>query len=113
LLKRGENRTFHISSGQGATLNQIYQEIAQDLESRLEPIYLPRTSQQETEIILDNSQAQQSLGWRPTIALHEGIQMTLARMREKQQQALPQTVHMPAVRTGELTTAVETTLTWA
>ena len=122
LLKHGENRTLHISSGQGVTLNQIYQEIVQILESRLEPIYLPRASQHETEIILDNSQAQQSLGWQPEIPLHKGIQLNIARMREKQQQVLlPQTAHMPTVITEEITTviteeltaAVETTLTRA
>jgi nucleoside-diphosphate-sugar epimerase len=113
LLKLGENRTLHISSGQGITLNQIYWEIAQKLESLLEPIYFPSAYQRETEIILDNAQAQQCLGWQPEISLHEGIELTIARMREKQQQALPpQTVHMPAVRTtGELATSVETTLT--
>jgi UDP-glucose 4-epimerase len=113
LLKRGENRTLHISSGQGVTLNQIYQEIAQKLGSRLEPVYLPRACQHETEIILDNSQAQQSLDWQPAIPLQEGIELTIARMREKQSQAAtPQTVHMPSVRTTEeLAPPVETTLT--
>src|SRR5204862_6578872 len=114
LLKHGENRTLHISSGQGVTLNQIYQEIVQILESRLEPIYLPRASQHETEIILDNSQAQQSLGWQPEIPLHKGIQLTIARMREKQQQALlPQTAHMPTVITEEITTVITEELTAA
>ncbi len=126
LLKRGDNRTLHISSGQGVTLNQIYQKIAQALESRLEPLYLPRAYQHETEIILDNSQAQQSLGWQPEISIHEGIQLTIARIREKQ--ALPQqSSHTPTIKTAELTnvkteeltiikteelaTAIETTLT--
>lgn len=114
LLKRGENRTLHISSGQGVTLNQIYREIAQKLESHLEPIYLPRANQHETEIILDNSRAQQSLNWQPETTLHEGIELTITRMREKQPQVLPaQTVHTtPTVRTtGELAPAIETTLT--
>jgi UDP-glucose 4-epimerase len=112
LLKHGENQTFHISSGQGATLNQIYQEIAQELESHLEPIYLPRAYQQETDIVLDNSHARQGLGWQPEISLHEGIQLTIARMREKQPQvlALP-APPVPTVRAKKLVTAVETTLT--
>ena len=112
LLKQGENRTLHISSGQGITLNQIYQEIALELESYLEPIYLPRAHRHESEIILDNSQAQQSLGWQPEIPLHEGIQLTIARMYERQQQAHPpKTEHLPVIRTKEIATAVETTLT--
>jgi UDP-glucose 4-epimerase len=114
LLKRGENRTFHISSGQGVTLNQIYQKIAQELGSHLEPIYLPKAYEHETEIILDNSHAQCSLGWQPEISLHEGIRLTIARIREKQQQALPPpTAHMPIVRTEEIATTIETTLTHA
>src|SRR5215469_9218287 len=62
LLKRGNNQTFHISSGQGVTLNQIYQHIAQELGNHLEPIYLPKADEHETELILDNSHAQRILG---------------------------------------------------
>jgi len=112
LLKRGENQTFHISSGQGVTLNQIYQEIAQQLQSRLEPIYLPQANQQETEIILDNSHAKRCLSWQPEISLYEGIKLSIARIREKQQQVIqPQTAHLPIIRTKEIAAAVETTLT--
>jgi UDP-glucose 4-epimerase len=114
LLKRGDNRTFHISSGQGVTLNQIYQKIAQELGSHLEPIYLPKAYEHETEIILDNSHAQRSLGWQPEISLHEGIRLTIARIREKQEQVPPpQTSPIPTVRTEEIATTIETTLTHA
>src|SRR5262249_7658874 len=86
-------------------------EIAQKLGSHLEPIHLPRTCQHETEIILDNSQAQQHLGWQAEVFLDEGLELTIARMREKQPQVLsPQTVHMPTVRTTEeLVSAARTT----
>jgi UDP-glucose 4-epimerase len=112
LLKRGENRTFHISSGQGATLNQIYQEVAQELGSNLEPIYLPKTRQQETEIILDNSHARRCLGWQPEVSLHDGIQRTIARIRESQQQTLPpQTPHIPVTIAEKVASTVKTSLT--
>lgn len=107
LLKRGDNRTFHISSGQGATLNQIYQQIAQELDSHLEPIYLPKAHQHETDIILDNSHAQHSLSWRPEVSLSDGIQRTIARLRESQQQTiLPQTPHTPTPAQTEIITTV-------
>jgi UDP-glucose 4-epimerase len=112
LLKRGENRTFHISSGHGVTLNQIYQEVAQELGSHLEPIYLPKPHQHETEIILDNAHAQYSLGWQPEVSLHDGIQRTIARMREAQQQATPpQTPNIPPTITEKVVSTVETSLT--
>ena len=112
LLKRGENRTFHISSGQGVMLNQIYQEVAQELGSHLEPIYLLKNHQYEMEIVLDNSHAQHNLGWQPEVSLHDGIQRTIARMREAQQQATPpQTPNIPATITEKAVTPVETSLT--
>jgi UDP-glucose 4-epimerase len=112
LLKRGENQTLHISSGQGATLNQIYRETAQELESHLEPIYLPGGSQRESDIVLDNQHARQSLGWQPEISLHEGIQLTIERMRERQPQVPPPAAQsIPVISVKTLATAVETTLT--
>jgi UDP-glucose 4-epimerase len=111
LLKRGENRTLHISSGQGVSLNQIYQEVVQELGSNIEPMHLPRTDQHEMEIILDNSQAQQSLGWRPEVSLRDGVRRTIAGIRGKQPKApAPQTSPLPAVRAKE-TAPIAITLT--
>lgn len=111
LLKRSENRTLHISSGQGSSLNQIYQMVAQELHSRLEPLYFSRTQLPEQDVILDNAQAQHVLSWQPTTSLHEGIQVTIARMRENLLQTVrPQPSRLFPLQTTEVSTSIETTL---
>jgi UDP-glucose 4-epimerase len=111
LLKCGKNCTFHISSGQGVSLNQIYQLVAQELHSHLEPIYFSRTQLPEHDIVLDNTLAQRVLSWQPKTSLHEGIQLTIARMRESLPFTThPQPSHRFPLKTAEVVTPIETTL---
>jgi UDP-glucose 4-epimerase len=73
ILKRGDNQTFHISSGYCYTLNQLYQMVATAMKSALQPLYLsdPLVA---SAIALDNTRAQQLLGWQPEVSIQEGTQ---------------------------------------
>src|SRR5260370_28103533 len=58
-LERGKNVALHISSGQGYTLAQFYQEVAHLLGSKITPTYLSSVSvgdslQQAPSIVLYN-----------------------------------------------------------
>jgi UDP-glucose 4-epimerase len=63
-LKRGDNQTLHISSGYGYTLNQLYQVVADFMESDLTPIYLSGSRAETQAVVLDNRLARRVLGWR-------------------------------------------------
>jgi UDP-glucose 4-epimerase len=80
ILTRGENRTLHISSGQGHTLNRLYMLIAQHLKSRVEPIYLAGSPLDTVNIVLDNTQARLALGWQPRITVEEGTRRLVERL---------------------------------
>jgi UDP-glucose 4-epimerase len=84
-LTLGENRTLHISTGQGSTLNRLYVLAARALGSKLEPIYLAVSPVVSPPIILDNTQAQSALGWRPRVSLEEGVEQMVAQLRTRQE----------------------------
>jgi UDP-glucose 4-epimerase len=80
VLKRGDNQTFHISSGSGSTLKQLYHMVALLLESTIEPIHLSGPLIKAPAVVLDNTRAQRMLGWYPEVTLLEGIRLAMARL---------------------------------
>ena len=80
-LERGKNCTVHISSGQGYTQRQFFCAIAQQLSSSLLPVYFASESREPNAVVLDNSLAWQTLGWRPRISFLQGIERTVERLR--------------------------------
>jgi UDP-glucose 4-epimerase len=76
-LKRGENQTLHISSGRGCSLNQLCDMAVMLLKRDLEAVHISGTLAEDYSIVMDNSQAQRVLGWRPEISMVEGIQCAL------------------------------------
>ncbi|GCE20414.1 NAD-dependent epimerase/dehydratase family protein [Dictyobacter kobayashii] len=108
-IERGENRTLHISSGQGYTLNQLYHMAAIIEESNIEPIYLSSPYLDSPSIIMDNTRARHLLGWQPTTTLSEGIRQAIA-------QLLPQKAMQfqhSELRTPQIVLAAEATLSRA
>jgi UDP-glucose 4-epimerase len=80
-LERGKNSTLHISSGQGYTQHQFFCAVAQQLSSALLPVYLAVASSEPTAVVMDNTLAYQTLGWRPRISFTEGIGRTVESLR--------------------------------
>ena len=81
-LTRGDNETVHISAGHGCTLYQLYRVAAILLESGVEPAYLPSGTLVElTSIVLDNTRAQQVLGWSPEVNMVQGVQRAVAMLQ--------------------------------
>lgn len=80
-LDLGHNQTFNISSGQGYSLNQIFQITASLLKSSIEPTYLFNFCEEKHDIVLDNTQAQHCLQWQPEISLTAGIQRLIEAMK--------------------------------
>ncbi|QBD81956.1 NAD-dependent epimerase/dehydratase family protein [Ktedonosporobacter rubrisoli] len=90
-LKRGHNQTFHISSGHGYSLNQLYQLVARHMDSKLEPVYLSG-SLTGTSVIMDNTRAMMALAWKPEVSLSEGIRRAIVRLRGTEEEPTPRYV---------------------
>ena len=86
-LVRSENRTLHISTGQGCSLNQLYHMLAIMQNSQQEPIYLSGPHLETSSIILDNTRARHLLGWQPGVTLSDGIRQAMLRLLPEQQPA--------------------------
>lgn len=100
-VKHGKNQTLHISTGRGYTLNQLYMLVASSMKSFTEPLYLGMHRQAESEqtITLDNTRAQQVLGWQPHFDLCDGITEAIIRYQRKEVQSTP-LVEAEAVLSG-------------
>ncbi len=101
-LKRGENCTLHISTGQGHTLNQLYALAAQALGSNLEPIYLATSLATSPSLVLDNTRAQSTLGWYPSLSLAEGVQQMVAQQQARQEHFKARATDTPVEHIGDM-----------
>jgi UDP-glucose 4-epimerase len=93
-LERGKNVTLHISSGQGYTLEQFYQAVADLLGSKIIPTYLSGVPagdslREASSIVLDNRLASRILRWRPEIDFEDGVQLAVERLRVQVNKKLP------------------------
>lgn len=111
-LERGRNETLHISSGQGYSLNELYQHATVLLGSNITPTYLVPAPVTPTWLVLANERARHVLGWRPEISLARGIELAIARLwREGSERMLiTGTLEEPTIKfpmTGALEKSVE------
>jgi UDP-glucose 4-epimerase len=82
-LEKGSGGTFHISTGIPVTVNDIFRKIALLTEYKLEPRFGPSRKGDVYRIALDNTRAQEQLGWRPQITIEEGLRLTVDYFREQ------------------------------
>jgi UDP-glucose 4-epimerase len=92
-LERGRNCTMHISTGQGYSLDQVFDTIATQFSSDLLPVYLAASHSEPTALILDNTYAQQQLGWQPEITFSEGIKQAIVSLCGQEVYASPEDAH--------------------
>jgi UDP-glucose 4-epimerase len=83
-LARGTNHTFHISSAQGYTIKQFYNEVAYLLGTALEPTSISTSLVEPSSFILDNSLARRVLGWSPEVDFAEGVRLSIERLQNQQ-----------------------------
>lgn len=76
-LERGKNQTLHISSGSGASLNQLFTLVASYLGSDLTPNYTSGSLCLPEKITMDNTCAQESLHWFPRVSLADGVKRSI------------------------------------
>jgi len=79
---RTDGHVYNVGSGVNYSVNDVFREVEALLRTGLAPIYkddLPG----EAEVTLADIQRELKLGWRPRVGLREGIERSIAYVREK------------------------------
>jgi UDP-glucose 4-epimerase len=82
-LEKGDGGTYHISTGIPVTVNDLFRKLALLTEYKLEPRRGPQRKGDVYRIALDNTRAQEQLGWEPRILLEEGLRLTVEYFRDR------------------------------
>ena len=82
-LEHGDGGTYHVSTGIPVTINDLFRKLALLTEYKLEPRYGPPRKGDVYRIALDNTRADEQLGWRPRILLEEGLRLTVDYFRDQ------------------------------
>ena len=75
-----EGQLFNLCSGEGISLAELAQRVLTLMDNpiRVKLGALPYRPGQIWHLVGDNSQAQQVLGWQPTVSLDDGLRRTIA-----------------------------------
>jgi UDP-glucose 4-epimerase len=76
-LHRGDNDAFHIGSGRGTSVNDLYRELSAILEWSRPAVFSAARSGEIRRVYLNAQKAERVLGWRPTVPLSEGLRRTV------------------------------------
>jgi nucleoside-diphosphate-sugar epimerase len=80
--QRAACKVFNVGSGTNFSVNEIYQLIENLLKSGLRPIYKPEAPG-EAQITLADLSAAKALGWKPRVAITEGLKRTIDDLQGK------------------------------
>lgn len=69
--------TLNIGTGKGVSVNQVFKELSNVLNYRLNPKYAPPREGEVSEIILDIRKATKILKWKPLFTFQDGIKNTV------------------------------------
>ncbi|MSQ33658.1 MAG: NAD-dependent epimerase/dehydratase family protein [Dehalococcoidia bacterium] len=84
-LEQGEGQAYNIGTGTQTSVNTIFKQLAQLTGYRPSaegPAYKPSRPGEVRHIALSPQKAAKELGWRPQVALAEGLQNTVAYFRQ-------------------------------
>jgi len=73
----GDNRCLSIGTGQGTTVNTIFNTLCSVLHLSIEPRHSPRRPGDLRTAIFDSTLAFKELGWKPTVFLEDGLRNTV------------------------------------
>ena len=82
-LDKGSGGTFHVSTGEAITVNELFRKLAIITDYKLQPVFGPARRGDVYRIALDNERARGTLGWEPRISLEEGLTLTVDYFREQ------------------------------
>lgn len=77
----GDGELINVGSGSELSVNELYSQLAKLTEARQEPSYAAARPGELQRIVVDPSKAASVLGWKPSVALEDGLQRTVAWFR--------------------------------
>jgi UDP-glucose 4-epimerase len=81
-IDKGSGKVYNIASGQGVTINLIFDELKGITGYGPNVNYGPAKAGETFKIYLDGRRAAQDLAWQPVISLREGLTQTVDYFRE-------------------------------
>jgi UDP-glucose 4-epimerase len=79
---------FNIGTGVETSVNQLYQVLASAAGVKTPPSYAPARPGEQRRSVISLARAGQVLGWRPEVALDEGLKRTFTFFKERFAQSL-------------------------
>jgi UDP-glucose 4-epimerase len=80
-ITRGDGQAFNIGTGQGTSVNRIFQLLREIIGFQTAPVYGPPRPGEVYRISLEWGKAARELGWSPRVALEEGLRRTVEYFR--------------------------------
>ena len=81
-MNHGESITLNFGTGQGTSVNQVFQHLKALTGYDAAPIYGSPRPGDVCHIVLDASKAKREIGWELKVDLLEGLRRTVAHMRD-------------------------------
>lgn len=75
--------TFNVGSGQGTSVNELFQELREITDYAQDPVHGPPKLGETRHIYLSAEKAHSELGWRQTKSLRQGLEATVDFLRKK------------------------------
>jgi UDP-glucose 4-epimerase len=78
------NGIFNLGYGQGTSVNEIYEVLAEITGYSREAVHGPAKVGETRVIYLEASKVREVMGWMPTVGLREGLEHTVEYFRQKE-----------------------------
>ena len=83
----GDFNVFNLASGLEVSDDDIFQAVGDSVGANVSPVYAQKRPGEADRVSLDISKAEKLLGWKPTVALGEGVRRTVAYYAERLRQS--------------------------
>jgi UDP-glucose 4-epimerase len=83
-LTRGDGETYCIATGEGTSVNALYQYLTEVTGSTVDVVRAPKRPGDIRLSVFDCSKAERELGWKAEMGLKEGLRVTVDYYRVKQ-----------------------------
>ena len=81
-IDRGDGHAFNIGTGQGTSINRIFEQLRDIIQYRWDAEHRPQRPCEVDKISLECSKAARDLKWSPSVGLESGLRQTVENFRK-------------------------------
>ena len=81
-IDRGDGHAFNIGTGQGTSINRIFEQLRDIIQYRWDAEHRPQRPGEVDKISLECSKAARDLKWSPSVGLESGLRQTVENFRK-------------------------------